>query len=481
MRYGWLLALLIVLPALAGQAQERFVCPSTDAAPPRMKIQRLPGISSGASSAGYAPANYTVAGHALSRRYPISSILGAQRLGSIREQPALSPQASTISSPGSYDFYLLDDPNDIDDGEFSGFAALGRSPTYEPTFYNPTSGGCGAACNDCGICESCRASCWTVAFSGLVMTRDVGNRLWTTFETGNNPNQLAYFPLVDWQGGAEVRIGREFCGCGGPYRIEAVYWSLDAFSEFSSTTHANGVSSPLIFNDIEFGIGDAVPNYFDGAAEHRLWRTNEIHNFELNVVRGSLLDGRGGGVSLDIWAGLRYFRFDERVRFGSVDAGSSFGAAGGTTEAYLDDRIVDNLFGTQIGFQLDWQTASGMRFYLAPQTGLYVNYIENRLRLYRGDGFIASPTAGSGVPGGFPISSDTTAFSVLAQLDMGLEWQISRRWTAGIGYRVVAVSGIGLADMQIPTYVVDLPEIAEIDHNGDLLLHGALASLEWRF
>jgi hypothetical protein len=377
------------------------------------------------------------------------------------------------------------------------YSAYLESPTRAPAPYAPNSydsspnaydagyfANC-QACGNAGSCGSCttgcEASCWDASFSALVMTRDVGNRLWVTYETGNNPNQLAYFPNVDWRGGAEIRVGREFCGCGGPYRVEAVYWSVGNFSRFDSITHASGVSSPLIFNDIEFGVGNAAPNIFDGAAEHRLWRTNEIHNFELNVAHESLLNSNDGGISLDVWAGLRYFRFDEFVQFASVDAGSSFGAAGGTTEAYLNDRIIDNLFGTQVGFEIQWYAASGLRFYLAPQTGLYVNYIENRLRLYRGDGTLASPTVASGVVGSYPISSNTTAFSVLTQVDMGLEWQINERWTAGIGYRIVAVSGIGLADMQIPTYVVDLPEIAEIDHNGDLLLHGALVTIERRF
>ncbi|MCH8923508.1 MAG: BBP7 family outer membrane beta-barrel protein [Planctomycetes bacterium] len=478
MRYGSLLALLVVLPAVTGPAQGQSLYPFSlhGAYPFRVRdsarFQRLPAISSQAPPAGQALTSDTYARPPQPLRYPISSVLRGEY--------------RPVSSTAGFEFYPIGAPAELDSNAALSYSAYVESSnsTPAPCAPNPYGPGCNAGCQTCGdsgSCESCTASCWYADFSALLMTRDVGNRLWTTYETGNNPNQLAYFPNVDWRGGGELRVGREMCGCGGPFRVEAVYWAINGFNKSDSITHASGVSSPLIFNDIEFSVGDPVPNYFDGAAEHRLWRTNEIHNFELNVARDSLIPSSDSGFSLDIWAGLRYFRFDERVRFGSVDAGSSFGASGGTTEAYLDDRIVDNLFGTQIGFQLQWETASGIRFYLAPQTGLYVNYIENRLQLYRGDGTLASPTAASGVVGSFPISSSTTAFSVLAQLDMGLEWQINDRWSAGIGYRIVAVSGIGLADMQIPTYVVDLPEIAEIDHNGDLLLHGALLSLERRF
>jgi hypothetical protein len=40
---------------------------------------------------------------------------------------------------------------------------------------------------------------------------------------------------------------------------------------------------------------------------------------------------------------------------------------------------------------------------------------------------------------------------------------------------------VGLADAQIPQYIVDIPEIAHIDSNGDLILHGAFAGLTYNF
>jgi hypothetical protein len=69
----------------------------------------------------------------------------------------------------------------------------------------------------------------------------------------------------------------------------------------------------------------------------------------------------------------------------------------------------------------------------------------------------------------------------MTQVDLGLDWQFQPNWTLSAGYRVLVASGIGLADHQIPPYIVDIPEIADIDHNGQLVLHGVFAGLEWNY
>ena len=81
----------------------------------------------------------------------------------------------------------------------------------------------------------------------------------------------------------------------------------------------------------------------------------------------------------------------------------------------------------------------------------------------------------------FPVNSITNCVSFLGQIDVGVEWQFARNWSTTIGYRVVAITGVGLADHQIPFYIVDTPEIADIDTNGDLVLHGAFVGIEYNF
>ncbi len=333
---------------------------------------------------------------------------------------------------------------------------------------------------DASPCSAEPFPVWFGSVSGLVLTRNSPNRVWTTFENNNNPNQLMNTndADVDWGSGGEVRFGRWFrCRQLG---VEVRYWTTEQFTGFSSQTNANLVSTPLILNDIEFaGVnGGAI---FDGAAEHRLWRSNELYNVELNLVSGDVPLGWDDDWRVSGLAGVRFFRFDERLVFGSLDAGGTWGGNGGIDEAYLNDRVENDLFGVQVGFRVAKRFWRNLRLFLEPQVGVFNNHIHHRFEAYRGDGAVAAPTVASGVTGTYPVSSSENGVSFLTQIDLGLEWQMTQRWSVQVGYRVLAMTGIALADSQIPTYVVDIPELAAIDNNADLVLHGGFAGLSYNY
>ena len=81
----------------------------------------------------------------------------------------------------------------------------------------------------------------------------------------------------------------------------------------------------------------------------------------------------------------------------------------------------------------------------------------------------------------YPVVSHTDVFSVLTEVNVGLAWNVTQNWSAQVGYRLMVGTGIGLADHQIPTYIVDVPEIAAINRNGNLLLHGAFAGITYNY
>ena len=60
------------------------------------------------------------------------------------------------------------------------------------------------------------------------------------------------------------------------------------------------------------------------------------------------------------------------------------------------------------------------------------------------------------VPGypDFPAHGTTTGIAFLTQIDVGADWQFTRNWSARAGYRVVAITGMGLADDQFPAVYV---------------------------
>jgi hypothetical protein len=338
--------------------------------------------------------------------------------------------------------------------------------------------GCGIGYDDCWQCP------WYVGAKGLIMGRNQANKVWTSHDPDQESNQLTNtndIPL-QWRGGGEIRFGREFC-CG-MWAVEATYWTLSPFSGMRSTTPpgANGVSTPLELGSVRFGVGDPISDYFDNAEEHRLSRRNEFQNVEIALVRNAFwCEDPCNPWDMRWQAGVRFFRFEESLLFGSRAHAGAWGADT-ANEAYIDEKITNYLVGFQFGGEAGYDLGYNLRAYVAPKIGIYNNHIKNDFAIYRADGTAAqiNPASGMGAHG-YPVHSTKDVLSFLTEIDLGLQWHFAQRWSASVGYRVAVATGIGLADHQIPFYLVDVPEIADIDHNGELILHGGYAGLEYNF
>ena len=365
-------------------------------------------------------------------------------------------------------------------------AQAGNRPSVVASMFDDPAGCCSLADETCGT-EACGPICcapqyccpWFVSGGWITMGRDKANRRWTSYNALNEADQLTNTDdiYMAWGNGGEIRFGRRFCGCDcQTWALEGVYWGMKPIHGYLSTTHVNGVSTPLNVAYIDFGPLDPGTNYFDGAAEHRLWRRNEFHNVEVNILRGA------SSCCVPCWnvqwaVGVRFFKFDEDLRFGSLRSGYTWGQDGGSHEAYINDDIKNNLVGFQVGFDARSSCWRNLQLYLSPKLGIYNNYIENTYSIYRGDGVIPTPQGG----GTYPVHATDNVFSVLTEIDMGLYWHVTQNWSAKIGYRLVAATNMGLADHQFIHYVNDVPELAHIKSNGDLLLHGAHVSVAFNY
>ena len=256
---------------------------------------------------------------------------------------------------------------------------------------------------------------------------------------------------------------------------------LDAFTGFGSVSiPGNTVSSTIQFDYLEFSNGDALNGYFNNSAAHRVWRYDEVHNLELNVIRQRVITACDSPWDVNWSAGLRWFRFEENFTFGAVAENQTWGDDGGIHEAYLQDDITNDMIGFQFGFESSYYLSGACRFFVAPQIGIYNNHIRNRFSLYRGDGTVAYEIEPD-LDGTYPVNSSKDVLSFMTEIDFGFDWKFSRNWSARLGYRVLFISGIGLAEEQITPYAVDIPEIADIDHNATLILHGAFGGLTYNF
>ena len=82
----------------------------------------------------------------------------------------------------------------------------------------------------------------------------------------------------------------------------------------------------------------------------------------------------------------------------------------------------------------------------------------------------------------FPAHGTTTGLAFLTQIDVGADWQFSCHWSARVGYRVVAITGMGLADDQFPEYMCDTQEMGNSpQHYSSLVLHGAFLGATYCF
>jgi hypothetical protein len=186
-------------------------------------------------------------------------------------------------------------------------------------------------------------------------------------------------------------------------------------------------------------------------------------------------------LDFSLMAGARYVVFDEQLAFGSLINGGTWGGSGGIDEAYLSDRIANNLIGFQLGVDTGFRVARAFRIFATPKVGFYNNHIEARFDAFRGDGTRGNPTAASGSTRTYPVSVDQDVFSFLGQVDAGLNWEFAPHWMATIGYRLVAATGMGLADHQFPSDVIDFAFLDTVESNGNLLIHGAFAGLQIEF
>ncbi len=352
-------------------------------------------------------------------------------------------------------------------GYGSGYGS-GLSAGYGSGNGYSNGGGSGYACQP--------APSWYASAAGLYLSRGDAKRVWTTYDADNNANQLmnTQDAGTDFEGGAEFHLGRYVAG--NRWALDLGYWSINNFegsAEQDGAGFANGVSSVLAFNDLEFAPGDPLTDYVDNSAAHRIYRENEMHNVELNLIEARSYNTGCSPWSHQMLLGVRYFKFDEELNFDALAAGGTWGGNGGADEIRLSSRTKNDLIGAQVGCILRRQLGCKLNVVLTPKFGIYNNHVENYFDVRRGDGTAAAPSAASGVAGGYPVESSDDVVSFLSEVNLGLEYQVSRCWSVFGGYRVMAMTGMAMADDQIPQFVIDIPEIADIDTNGCLVLHGA--------
>lgn len=324
---------------------------------------------------------------------------------------------------------------------------------------------------------------WYGSIDGLLLTRDNENEVWFSYDTDDITSQTlgSLDAHLDWRFGADLRFGKYYDE--GRRSLEFAYWGILAATReanaYGSAVVAN-LDASLTFDSLEYDPGTgaaAVSTFYNNAERHRLIRNYRAHNAEFNAWRHCVTcldDSKKNASSARLsWMwGLRYMNYNEGFQFWSDTNDAVFG---NDTQEELVYRVnIDNhLLGFQMGGMSEVCLNDRWQFNATAKTGVLFNFMD--LDNYIGSihrpaqvNNVASPYHGQQ----WVISSSKEDVSLLGELDLGLRYRWNERLNITSGYRVIGLSGIGLATNQVPNYFANVGGVRHIDGNGSLILHG---------
>ncbi len=279
---------------------------------------------------------------------------------------------------------------------------------------------------------------------------------------------------IDTLGGFETFIGVRNCS--------GIGWEFSYFGLFADRTDVTFSGAPLYTNlrglgDLDL-IGSDVAATFDTSDNYRIYRFNEIHNAEFNLLHnaGCAPTFRCGSMNVEWLAGIRWFKFSEDYRITANNFLTTYPA-----QTLYDLEVENNLVGVQLGARAERCLRNRLSLSLGAKFGVYNNDIYTRQSITDGNGTFATAAVGPYAGSDYALSSTKDEVATLGELDLGLNWQFAECWRANVGYRVIGVSGVALAPEQIPYNFADFDNTNRIRSNGDLLLHGAYFGVEKAF
>ena len=454
---------------------------------------------------------------------PNPAVRSAAPQGAYVPAPIRPPYATGTSLPQRLPMPAMSDRPAVSIGR----AAIAQTPAYLPTpasnsnSYDPapreeapkataagdcgcsangtTSGTCGTDSCDTSGCGDCGRDPWYASVQGLFMFRD-GYHFSTFSYLNSDAGQAHLTPqeiVPEYQWGGEVRLGRRFL-CDR-WAMEGVYWGTSPFesrmltaASASNVNLGSNVSQVQLWNTGTNAWVNGDTAFLTQANQQQYSYRSEVHNAEVNLVTGSL-GGRQSEMPWDLQfsIGARFFRFDDRLWIDSAYGTNDQGAArtfGNITSAddpwvtRISERVTNDLWGGQVGFYGAWYVHPCIRFFAGTKFGVYNDHMVGEFDVRQWNGLGARMTNTNGaVVGAYPTHAVRNDIALLSQVDVGVDWVFAANWSARFGYRLVSVSGVALADEQISYQLHDLTSATQIQHTGDLILHGAFVGINWNF
>ncbi|MCO8125144.1 BBP7 family outer membrane beta-barrel protein [Stieleria sp. TO1_6] len=313
------------------------------------------------------------------------------------------------------------------------------------------------------------------------------------------------------QSGVDVHAGRYLgCGCYG-LDIGYLYWDPDPDSK-SGFDRGSGLRflSPAL-RDVSIDRGGGAITVFDdfdnNATEIRATRDIALQGIEINLYRFGLMGARrlgstgpacqfgiqavagsgyyGGAIGplarpgssrlrVQTMHGFRWLQFKDELQVaGDVDG--TPGLSG--SDLFYDIQTENNLLGYQFGTRLSYCLGRRAMLNCSGKMGLYANDVTYRQRIGT-DTTLAFATAQGPGAGDILTNDHETTLAGLGELDLGLGYRLSARWTARIGYRVMALSNVATSISQLDPDFTTAASSAIVNADGSLVVHGAYVGID---
>lgn len=345
-------------------------------------------------------------------------------------------------------------------------------------------------CNSCG-CAAPTTYAWEVAWWGI---EDDSN----TFVRSDDINsQVRIYGMKNFNG---LEYDRD--GSGGAYNPRPVNYYYGYNIPIPTPPAPSGNSGP------DGGTYLAVLG-------QRAYNDFKCQDLELNIIRfpacevcasGCGVNGCGGcdpcgcnggcgcgapaAFAMYGSCGVRYFHIDDTFAYdtefaewvpgapGSFDKGSftKFGFDN-SNELCYDVDINNNLIGPQMGWTNNY-CCGKWNLFLNSTFGIFENHMDQVQRMWSGGG---GTITFQGTGQSFNVSSHKDDVAFLGELRAGVAYDVTCHWRAVAAYRAIAMTGIATSTGQIPDNFSSRAEVAQINSDNSMVVHGVQVGAECRY
>ena len=280
-------------------------------------------------------------------------------------------------------------------------------------------------------------------------------------------------------GGFETYLNcRSSDGVGWEFR----YFGLDPSD--NTATLGNSPTTVLVgLNDVAVAPGEqTVSDIFADGNFHTVTRESSIYNFEFNFLRNRPNVGWFNGMfrNTETLIGFRYIDFDEALRY---ETASDSGISPRTVA--FDQSVENSLYGLQTGARTEFNLIRRLSGSLGLKLGVFYNDAQANRNISGSfaDGSDFNPSIQNGTTGisGYNFNASDDEGSFLAELDLGLIYQLNQASRLRFGYRRIGISNLAFASNNIPDDLANVQQIQDIDTNQNLRLRGIYFAYELAF